>query len=78
MLTGFYLLTWDVIFIMVLTSLKPYHLELLMLEITQRPVESTQHPGPVPKIPTQSETWKPIYLDDETDNKLIGDSGHVI
>lgn len=49
-----------------------------MLEITQRPVESTQHPGPVPKIPTQSETWKPIYLDDETDNKLIGDSGHVI
>lgn len=31
LLTGFYPLTWDVIFAMVLTSLKPYHLELLTL-----------------------------------------------
>lgn len=38
---------------------------------------STRHPDPVPKIATQSETWKSIYLDDETNlQETVAMSSH--
>lgn len=36
------------------------------------------HPGPVPTIQTQAESWNSVYQDGKTDNKLKEDRGHVI